>query len=112
MKRSQEVILEKTKDAPAPTSYHNKFGFDHSYKLKDAGTRSFKEPVPRKIVPVNLYNPHSQADHEVINTPGPGQYHVPAGFVEQQVEDPLNNEEMIVYKSHTLQGGKIYSDSN
>ena len=27
-------------------------------------TRQFKDPVPKKIVPVNLYNPHAEPEND------------------------------------------------
>jgi len=41
-------------------------------------TSSFKPPVPKKIVPVNLYNPHAEVEDEKKKPiPGPGTYAVP-----------------------------------
>ena len=57
------------------------FGFDDSEKNRDLGTRPFKLPVPRKIVPVNLYNPHEKKEEgKEVGSPGPGKYNLPSTF--------------------------------
>lgn len=36
--------------------------------------------MPRKIVPVNLYDPHAPVDNDVKIGPGPGKYDIADGF--------------------------------
>lgn len=62
---------------PAPTTYDPLFGFNIAEKNRDVITSSFKPPVPKKIVPVNLYNPHAQVEDDKKKIiPGPGAYKV------------------------------------
>ena len=55
-------------------------GFDLAERERDAGSRPFKQPVPKKIVPINLYNPHAEAESDNKCIPGPGKYDVPSAF--------------------------------
>jgi hypothetical protein len=49
--------------------------FDLAERNKDLGTSSFKLQVPKKIVPVNLYNPHAEVEADATKlVPGPGTY--------------------------------------
>ena len=56
--------LEQAALEPAPTSYDPLFGFDIAENVRGNITSSFKPPVPKKIVPVNLYNPHAEVEDE------------------------------------------------
>ncbi len=52
------------------------------------GSRPFRLPVPKKIVPVNLYNPHEKKEDQKDNgPPGPGKYTLPSSFKEHSKED-------------------------
>jgi hypothetical protein len=69
-------------------------------------TSSFRPPVPKKIVPVNLYNPHAEVDDEKKKpNPGPGTYCVPTQFF-----NPDNH--LDVDKTIPNVGGKVYVDNN
>lgn len=58
---------------PAPTDYQINSGFDESHKNVGLVSSSFKEPVQKKIVPVNLYDPHRPVSPKT-KMPGPGYY--------------------------------------
>ena len=40
---------------PAPGQYETADGFDLKWREQEEGTANFREAVPKKIVPVNLY---------------------------------------------------------
>lgn len=62
--------------------------------------------MPKKIVPVNLYNPHAEVDDEKKKPiPGPGTYSVPTQFF-----NPDNH--LDVDKTIPNVGGKVYVDNN
>jgi hypothetical protein len=70
----QQAALE-----PAPNSYDYVHGFDLAERERDQGSRPFRLPLPKKIVPVNLYNPHAPVEDEKHKgIPGPGKYNVPS----------------------------------
>ena len=66
---------QKVSDLPGPTDYDIETGFQEAYKQKGLSTACFKTPVPKKIQPVNLYDPHKPASPKV-KVPGPGYYKV------------------------------------
>ena len=69
--------LDQTALEPAPTTYDPLFGFDLAEKERGFVTSSFRPPIPKKIVPVNLYNPHAEVeDDKKKQFPGPGTYAV------------------------------------
>jgi hypothetical protein len=71
---------------PGPDSYKLPFGFDLTENEKDAGSRPFRQPVPKKIVPVNLYNPHSEVSNDdKLGPPGPGKYNIPSFFEQTDI---------------------------
>lgn len=73
--------LEQASQEPAPTTYDPAFGFDLAENEFGKGTSSFRPPVPKKIVPVNLYNPHAAVEDEKKKpVPGPGTYTLPTQF--------------------------------
>lgn len=51
--------------------YEHKDGFDAKWKETDFGTSQFKESAQKKIVPVNLYNPHAVPEPDREKRPGP-----------------------------------------
>jgi hypothetical protein len=70
------------------------------------GTSSFKPPVPKKIVPVNLYNPHSEVEDDKKKImPGPGAYPVGTQFF-----NPDEHQE--IDKVYANLNGKVYVDNN
>lgn len=53
------------------------FGFDLAERERGHITSSFHPPIPKKIVPVNLYNPHAEVeDEKKKGIPGPGTYNI------------------------------------
>jgi len=73
-RNAQARLLEQQALEPAPTTYDPLFGFD---LIEHGGhiTSSFRPPIPKKIVPVNLYNPHAEVeDEKKKGIPGPGTY--------------------------------------
>jgi hypothetical protein len=64
----------------------------------------FKQPIPRKIVPVNLYNPHAPVEDDKKKlVPGPGKYNVPSSFPAEDSDEPRILEQP---------GGRVYVDNN
>lgn len=57
-------VLEQASKDPAPGDYDVNLGFDQAWKDTDEGTAAFRDAVPKKIVPVNLYNPHAEPDND------------------------------------------------
>ena len=70
------------------------------------GSSSFKPPVPKKIVPVNLYNPHAEVEDEKKKImPGPGAYPVGTQFF-----NPDDHQD--IDKVYANLNGKVYVDNN
>jgi hypothetical protein len=72
--------LEQAVTEPGPTTYDPMIGFDLAEMERGKITSSFRPPVPKKIVPVNLYDPHAEVedDKKKKPVPGPGAYTVPS----------------------------------
>jgi hypothetical protein len=69
-------------------------------------TSSFRPPATKKIVPVNLYNPHSEVEDEKRKpVPGPGTYAVPSQFFDPESQADVD-------KVLPNVGGKVYVDNN
>ena len=74
----------------------------------NAMTHQFIDPIPKKIMPVNLYDPHAPPEDEKNKRPEPASYNMvrafePARFAddfEARIEAPIPG------------GGKIYMESN
>lgn len=71
-------------------------------------TAAFKEPIPRKIVPVNLYNPHAEPDADKNKLPEPCTYKI------QRLFDVAEQPEEMEYEPrlNNVQGGRIYVEDN
>ena len=74
----------------------------------DEGSRQFKDSVPKKIVPVNLYNPHAEPEQEKGKRPDPTAYNVPRLFDVPEVAEEGEFEPRL----NVIAGGKVYSDNN
>jgi len=73
--------LEHAALEPAPTTYAPLYGFDLAENERGKITSSFRPPATKKIVPVNMYNPHAEVEDEKRKpVPGPGAYAVPTQF--------------------------------
>ncbi|CDW91055.1 UNKNOWN [Stylonychia lemnae] len=98
--------LNQAANEPAPNSYDHLNGFDLIERDRDAGTKPFKLPIPKKIIQVNIYDPHSAPeDKKYKGAPGPGKYDIPTQFLgEQEVEDKS--------KAFFKNQGKIYVENN
>jgi len=57
-RNTNQKYFNQQKLVPGPSTYDHINGFDLSFKERDKGSGPFKDPVPKKIVPINLYNPH------------------------------------------------------
>ena len=77
---------------------------------KDSGTRQFKHPMPKKIVTVNLHNPHKAPDEKNQESPGPATYNKPRDF--DVIPEADNEEEFNVPRLNHVPGGKVYVDDN
>ena len=69
-----QKLLEQRAKEPAPGDYDVGDGFDLAWRQTDEGTSAFKDPIPKKIVPVNLYNPHTEPADEKNKRPEMGTY--------------------------------------
>ena len=71
-------------------------------------THQFRVPVPKKIVPVNLYNPHAEPENDKNKHPEPPAYHLHREF------DPpkFNPEDDFEPRLNLTTGGKMYQESN
>jgi len=96
---------------PAPGTYDLNDGFDGMYDQRDLGTRQFKHPMMKKIVTVNLHNPHAPPDDKKNEKPGPTSYQIHREFdvIPEQVE---GEEDFNQPRMHTVLGGKVYTDDN
>jgi hypothetical protein len=95
---------------PAPGTYDIRDGFDITYEERDIGTRAFRAPLSKKMVTVNLHNPHKAPDDKKSEIPGPATYTMPREFdviPEQDGEEEFTQPRF----KHTL-GGKVYADDN
>ena len=82
-KKAEQLARE-----PAPGDYDVSHGFDHAWKHTDEGTAPFRDPVPKKIVPVNLYNPHGEPESDKNKHPEMCTYKIHRLFdVVEQPED-------------------------
>jgi len=96
--------------SPAPGHYDNinNGDFDKKWIDFDVLTHQFREPVPKKIVPVNLYNPHADPENDKKKQPEPGTYELRREF------DPpkFNADEDFDPRLNIVHGGKIYIENN
>jgi len=69
-------ILDQAHRDPAPGDYEINDGFDQAWRYTDEGTSAFRDPVPKKIVPVNLYNPHAEPESDKNKKPEMATYKV------------------------------------
>ena len=106
----RELISMRPEDinAPAAGQYEKIDGFDGKWRETDFGTRQFKEDVQRKIVPVNLYNPHAVPETDRGKQPGPQQYKVARLF---DVPEQPEGEEFEP-RLNVIPGGKVYVEQN
>ena len=93
---------------PGPGEYENTGGFDDKEFEQDILTSQFHIPVQKKIVPVNLYNPHGEPINEKKKHPEP-----PAYKLHREFDKPrFNAEEDFEPRLNLTAGGKYYHDSN
>eukprot|EP00347_Sterkiella_histriomuscorum_P014154 403361955 len=98
--------LRQAVNEPAPNSYDHINGFDLAERDRDAGSQPFRMPLPKKIVPVNIYDPHAPVeDKRFKGAPGPGKYNIPTQFVK---EEEVNDSNKYFYTDK----GKLYADNN
>jgi hypothetical protein len=69
-------FLEDQEDLPGPMSYNHMHGFDLAPEQFEMGSAAFRKPHSKKVVAVNMYNPHEDASKKNTNGPGPGSYNV------------------------------------
>lgn len=109
-RQSTRQIIEQQL-LPAPGTYDKKDGFDGTYEQKDMGTRQFKKEGQKKIVTVNLHNPHAPPEDKKNERPGPASYKVARDF------DPIpevvdGEEDFNAPRYNHVTGGKVYADDN
>ena len=93
---------------PAPGDYDVNEGFDQAWRYTDEGTSAFRDPVPKKIVPVNLYNPHAEPESDKNKRPEMATYKVHRLFdVQEQPEDQEFEPRLNV-----VPGGRVYTEDN
>lgn len=93
---------------PAPGTYEKFDGFDGKWRETDFGTRQFKDDAQKKIVPVNLYNPHAVPETNKNKMPGPQKYNVQRLF---DVPEQPEGEEYEP-RLNLIPGGKVYVEDN
>lgn len=74
------------------------------------GTRAFKAPMPKKMVTVNLHNPHKAPEENKNEEPGPATYKMPREF--DIIPEQEGEEEFTQPRFKHIHGGKIYTDDN
>jgi hypothetical protein len=101
-------VWEQLSRAPAPGDYDIADGFDMAWRNTDEGTSAFRDPIPKKIVPVNLYNPHAEPESDKNKQPEMATYKMHRLF--DVVEKPENEE--FEPRMHLVPGGKVYVEDN
>lgn len=75
------------------------------------GTRQFKAPMPKKLITVNLNNPHQPAENRKNEAPGPASYNIGRDFdVIPEMEE--GDEDFSQPRFKQVLNGKIYVDDN
>ena len=95
---------------PAPGTYDRRDGFDIVYEERDLGTRNFKMPLPKKMVTVNLHNPHKAPEDKKGELPGPATYNMVREF--DVIPEQDGEEEFTQPRFRNVIGGKVYVDDN
>jgi len=95
---------------PAPGTYEKRDGFDIVFEQRGMGTRQFKAPMPKKIVTVNLHNPHAPPDDKKQVLPGPGSYQINRDF--EAIPEQEGEDEFSIPRYQHCIGGKVYVDDN
>lgn len=106
--KAERNIISTDPNAPAPGHYEKLDGFDSKWRETDFGTRQFKEETQRKIVPVNLYNPHAVPENDRNKQPGPQAYKVARLY---DVPEQPEGEEYEP-RLNVIPGGRVYVDQN
>jgi hypothetical protein len=78
--------------------------------MRDIGTRAFREALPKKMVTVNLHNPHKAPEDKKSEIPGPATYTMPRDF--DVIPEQDGEEEFTQPRFKHIYGGKVYSDDN
>lgn len=109
----QESIRRLTQQQfePAPGTYQNRDGFDIKFEERDLGTRAFKAPMPKKLITVNLNNPHQPAENRKQEAPGPASYNIARDF-EAIPELEEGDEDFSQPRFRQVLNGKVYVDDN
>ena len=66
--------------------------------------------MPKKIVTVNLHNPHSAPDEKKNVLPGPGQYEIQRDF--DPIQEVDGEEDFSQPRYNHQIGGKVYTEDN
>ena len=75
------------------------------------GTRQFKKEGQKKIVTVNLHNPHAPPEDKKNERPGPATYKINRDF--DPIPEMLEGEEDFnAPRFNRVIGGKVYTDDN
>jgi hypothetical protein len=101
------VLAQKSRQ-PAPGDYDVADGFDLAWRQTDEGTSAFRDPIPKKIVPVNLYNPHAEPESDKNKQPEMATYKIHRLF--DVPEQPENDE--YEPRMNVVPGGKVYVEDN
>ena len=102
--------MEEQESRPGPTSYNAAAGFELATEYYDVGTAAFKQPLQKKVVAVNMYNPHEDASKKTKSEPGPGSYNI--GKQLPKVGEVDGDDEIIMENRGTGGAGKIYVENN
>ena len=73
---SNQRFLEEQAELPDPTSYQHLSNFDTAELSKDTGTANFMQAHQKKVVAINMYDPHEDPKKKQTVAPGPGAYNV------------------------------------
>ena len=71
-----EYKLNQHRNEPAPGDYEVGDGFDLKYREENMSTAAFAQQIPKKIVPVNLYDPHAEPDNDKNKRPDAHSYKI------------------------------------
>ena len=80
--------LGQNNGVPDPGQYNIPTNFDSIIQTRDQITANFQPPVPRKIYPVNLYDPHRPVSPK-FKSPGPCDYNTANHSIKERTKvDP------------------------
>ena len=82
--------------------------FDEKWREENILTHQFRDKVPKKIVPVNLYNPHAEPENDKRKHPEMATYKMVRDFDPPRFDPVEDFEPRLGQVTH----GKVYTENN